>query len=96
MDLDFDEEKPLVIFQAGFAKFTTSLPLRDIKLSVLQGEKFLNFYSLDMNDPAKAHFQLQPGTYQAIYQKGPANYSSTQKVVTFTIISNEETEVILK
>jgi hypothetical protein len=96
VDLDFDEEKPLVIFPAGFAKFTTSLPLRDIKLSVQQGEKFFNFFSLDMNDPSKTHFQLQPGVYQAIYQKGPANYSTTQKVVTFTIMSNEETEVILK
>ena len=96
VDLDFDEEKPLIIYQPGFAKFTTDLKIPRIKLYVQQDDKFLNFYSLDMNDPNKNHFQLEPGTYQAYYDKVPSGYSSSQKVVNFTIMSNEETEVILK
>jgi hypothetical protein len=94
VDLDFDAETVITIPQPGFAKFTPNGNATSISLYQRLGDKFLNFYTIDINDPRTKHLNMQPGEYQVHYQKGP-KYGAEQ-VQQFIIKANQETEVILK
>jgi hypothetical protein len=95
VDLDFNETE-IEILQPGFAKFTSDGKAHDITLWRRLGDKFLQFYGLDIKDPMSQHLQIQPGEYQVHYQKGPGQKSAAEKVVPFLIKATQETEVILK
>jgi hypothetical protein len=95
VDIDFNEVE-LQILQPGFAKFVAEGSARSVKLYQRLGDKFLQFHVLDLNDPATQHLQIQPGEYQAHYQKGPGQASMAEKVVPFLIKSTQVTEVVIK
>lgn len=92
VDLDFNETV-IEIMQPGFAKFSGDPTARNITLWRRLGDKFTQFFLLDMNNPASQHLQIQPGEYQVHYQKGKL---PGEKVVQFLIKTKQETEVILK
>ena len=91
VDLDLDDETAIGILQPGFAKFTSDLKT-SVTLWCQDGDRFKPFHTLDLNDPASQHLQIQPGKYQAHYHKGPAG-SANDKVVSFIIKATEVTEV---
>jgi hypothetical protein len=94
LDLEF-EEKIITIAQPGFAKFTNNIGARTAGLFTRVGDKFLQFYTLDLNRPDAQHLQMQPGEYQVHYQKGPGG-AMTEKVKSFIVKSVQDTEVILE
>ena len=96
LNLDLDAEMVITIPQPGFAKFTAGPDTRVAALYMKDGDKFLPFYTLNLNDTASQHLQIQPGEYQAHYRKGPGRMTADEKVVMFLIKATEETEVILK
>jgi len=97
VDLDFDDVSVIRIAQPGFAKFTAADPkIRYITLYQRLGDKFLSFHTLDLNDPASGHLSMQPGEYQAHYQKGPGQSSASEQVVPFLVKATAETEVTIK
>lgn len=95
VDLDFNETE-IEILQPGFAKFTNPIAAHGATLWKRYGDKFMQFYSLDLNDPRNQHLQIQPGEYQIHYQKGPGQKAMSEKVMPFLIKATEETEVVLK
>jgi hypothetical protein len=97
VDLDFDDVSVIRIAQPGFAKFTASDPkTRYITLYQRLGDKFLSFHTLDLSDPASRHLSMQPGEYQAHYQKGPGQSAASEQVVPFLVKATAETEVMIK
>ena len=94
VDLDLDEVYKMEILQPGFVKFTSDAK-QVVTLWKTDGDKFVAFHQLDLNDPGNQHKQIQPGKYQVHYHKGPAGPSASEKVKVFIIKSNETTEVIL-
>ncbi len=96
-DLDFDLETPIFILQPGFIKFTNTLDIKTVGMFRQVGDKFLPFYTWDLNDPRSGHVVIQPGKYTIHYQKGPVKSVYVKEtVVEFSILSNRETEVIIK
>lgn len=96
VDIDFDETV-IQIPQPGFAKFVSSDgKVSSVMLYQRLGDKFMSFHTLNLNDPASKHLQIQPGEYQAHYQKGANNLHMTEQVVQFVIKSAQDTEVMLK
>jgi hypothetical protein len=95
VDIDFNEVE-IQILQPGFAKFNSDGKTRYVKLYQHLGDKFLQFHTLDLGDPASQHLQIQPGEYQAHYQKGPGQANMSEKVVPFLIKSAQVTEVEIK
>lgn len=97
VDLDLDDETVIAISQPGFARFSCETGATVASLYLRDGDKFLPFYSLNLQDPISQHLQIQPGEYQAHFHKGPGRSSAaTEKVVQFVIKATQETEVILK
>jgi hypothetical protein len=94
-DMDFDYETVISIPQPGFAKFTTDGSVRVVSLFQRLGDKFLAFYTLDLNDPRSQHLQIQPGEYQVHYQRGPVHSNATEQVKQFNIKPTETTEIML-
>lgn len=95
VDLDFTE-KVIGILPPGFAKFVGEQDMNSVTLYQRLGEKFMSFSTIKLADPVSQHLQIQPGEYQAHFHKGPGGSYASEKVVTFFIKSNEETEVLLK
>ena len=95
VDIDFNEVV-ISISQPGFAKFVAEGKTRSVALYQRLGDKFLQFHTLDLNDPNSQHLQIQPGEYQAHYQKGPGQASMAEKVVPFLIKATQTTEVLIK
>lgn|GEM_PF-295208 len=98
-NVDLDEIGPggIEIPQPGFAVFNVKSQATTVALYKELGDKFVSFYTLDLNDPKSKHLQIQPGKYQAHYQPmANVKFSTTEKVVPFSITSNKDTEVILK
>lgn len=95
LDLDFSE-KVITILQPGFAKFIGEEGMNSVTLYQRLAEKFMSFSTVKLTDPVSQHLQIQPGEYQAHFHKGPGGTYASEKVVTFFIKSNEETEVLLK
>ena len=85
----------ITIPQPGFVKFTSDGSAHLVSLFQRYGDKFLAFYTLDLNDPRSQHLQMQPGEYQAHYQKGPGQSSVTEQVKQFFVKPTQTTEVIL-
>lgn len=95
VDLDFNETE-IQIAQPGFAKFMATGAAKSVDLYQRLGDKFLKFYTLDLNDPRSQHLQIQPGEYQAHYLKYPGKPSSAEIVVNFLIKATQETEITIK
>lgn len=93
VDLDFDAETVITIPQPGFAKFTAQADVKTVSLYQRLGDKFLNFYSLNLSDPRSQHLPIQPGEYQVHYQRPGV---LKEEVVQFLIKSTQDTEVIIK
>ena len=96
VDVDFDDEKVLLIDQPGFAQFTSSTTSKKVSLYYLLGDRYVPFYNLDLSNPVSKHLQLQPNHYQAHYLKNPNIPSSSEVVVSFAIKATETTPVELK
>ena len=96
VDVDFDDEKVLLIDQPGFAQFTSGTASKKVSLYYLLGDRFVPFYNVDLSNPVSQHLQLQPNHYQAHYLKNPNVPSSPEVVVAFTIKATETTPVELK
>jgi hypothetical protein len=94
VDLDFDEAV-ITIQQPGFAKFTGDGKLQKVTLWKRLGDKFVPFYELKLSDPQSQHLRIQPGEYQAHYQRGPSPLTSLDKAKMFVVKPTQETEVIL-
>ncbi len=95
LDLDFGE-KVIRILQPGFASFVGDGTIKTVKLYQQLGDKFRQFTSISIDDPKATHLRLQPGEYQAHYNKGPGGPAASEKVVVFRVKATEETKVILK
>ncbi len=97
VDLDFDGETVITLPQPGFAKFVTDdTKLHSVRLFQHLGDKFVEFFKLDPTDPRSQHLRIQPGEYQAHFQKGPGGPAASEKVVMFHIKPTEETTIELK
>jgi hypothetical protein len=97
VDLDFDNETVITVDHPGFAKFVpTDAKTQSVTLYQRLGDKFLAFYTLDLNDPKAQHLSIQPNEYQAHFQKGPGGGYTNERVVVFRVKPNEETVVELK
>jgi len=96
VDVDFDDEKVLLIDQPGFAQFTSSTTSKKVSLYYLLGDRYVPFYNLDLSNPVSKHLQLQPNHYQAHYLKNPNIPSSSEVVVSFAIKATETTPVEIK
>lgn len=95
IDLD-DLTSRIDIPQPGFAKFTLEVPAtNNITLWRELGDKFLQFATISMTDPALKHLAMQPGKYQVHYNNGTSKYSSSEKVLVFQVKSTQETEIVL-
>lgn len=94
IDLDFNE-KVITLLQPGFVKFSAADGIPAVKLYQQLGDKYRQFHILPLSDPSAKHLQIQPGKYQAHYNKGPGGTYASEKVVEFVVKSNEETEVLL-
>ncbi len=96
VDLDFDDESVIKIAQPGFAKFNDEVKAGSVVLYQRLGDKFIAFYTLNLGDPRSKHLKMQPGEYQAHYQKGPGQSYGAEQVQLFLIKATQETEVTLK
>jgi hypothetical protein len=96
VDLDFDGETVITVDQPGFAKFTGDGKTQKVMLYRTYGDKFQGFFELNLNDPRSKHLQMQPGTYQVHYPKGPGGGISTDQVQVFRIKATQETEITIK
>ena len=96
VDLDLDDETVIGIPQPGFAKFTGDGRTKMASLYLKDGDKFLPFATVNLDDTGSQHLQIQPGEYQAHFHKGPGNSPLNVKVIPFKIEATKETEVILK
>ena len=95
VDIDFDETV-ITLPQPGFAKFTHDGKIRTVQLYQRFGDKFMNFYTLELDNPISKHLMIQPGEYQAHYQKGTSTLHATEQVVQFLVKPTLECEVIIK
>ncbi len=95
VELEFDIEKVITIQQPGFANFVTDGRVRSVNLWQHIGDKFLQFYTLNLNLPISKHLQIQPGEYQVHYQAGPGQTGASEKVKIFYIKPTEETIINL-
>ena len=95
MDLDAMTEGGIAIAQPGFAKFTSEVNTSSIALYKELGDKFVQFATLNLNDPRCQHLQIQPGRYQVHYNNGTSKFASSERVITFFIKSLQETEIKL-
>ena len=94
-DIDFDGEFVITIKQPGFVNFVSDGSAHVVSLFQRYGDKFLAFYTLDLNDPRSKNLRMQPGEYQAHYQKGPGQNSVMEQVKQFVVKPTQTTEVIL-
>ena len=94
-DIDFDGEFVITIKQPGFVNFVSDGSAHVVSLFQRYGDKFLAFYTLDLNDPRSHNLRMQPGEYQVHYQKGPGQSSVTEQVKPFLVKPTQTTEVIL-
>jgi hypothetical protein len=94
VDLDF-EETIITIPQPGFAKFVYDGNLNSVTIYKQEGDRFLSYKSIDLNDPSSKPLRIQPGEYQAHYHKGPGNASVSEKVVTFFVKATQTIDVEL-
>ncbi len=95
IDLESNSEGGIGIKEPGFVKFTNESKVTSASLNLQQGDRFAQFYTMNLSDPATKHLQIQPGRYQVVFNPGPSKFSPV-KVIEFLVKSNEETEVILK
>lgn len=97
IDLDAESAGGIAIEQPGFLKITPEVKTNSVTLWQQSGERFLSFYTLELNNPNSHsdHLQIQPGHYQVQYSNGTTNLSSSNRVISFEIKSNQETEVKL-
>jgi hypothetical protein len=86
----------IALKQPGFVKFTAEAKTNTVILHKLQGDRYVQFYTLNLSDPAAQHLQIQPGKYQAQYSNGTSKFSSSNRVIEFSVKALTETEVILK
>jgi hypothetical protein len=91
-DVEFDEAV-ISIPQPGFAKFVSDGKLQTAELFKQEGDKFLYFHTLDVNEAVKRPLRIQPGIYQIHYHKGPSKLPSADVVVSFLIKATEETTI---
>jgi hypothetical protein len=94
VDLDF-EETVISIPQPGFVKFVFDPKLALAVLYKQEGDRFLNFHTLNMKDVANQPLRMQPGAYQVHYHKGPGQSSASEKVVPFIVKANQTVTVEL-
>ena len=94
IDLDI-MDSGIGIPQPGFAKFVSDGKVRSVRLYQRLGDKFLQFYTLDLNDPRSQHLQIQPGEYQVHYPKGPGQPATSEYVKLFRIKATEVTQIDL-
>jgi hypothetical protein len=95
LDIDIDGEWVITIPQPGFAKFVSDGKVRSVDLFQHLGDKFVRFSTINLSDPRSQHLQIQPGKYQAHYQRGPGQSYATEQVKLFRIKPNEETQIDL-
>ncbi|NCX95223.1 MAG: hypothetical protein EBX41_02220 [Chitinophagia bacterium] len=95
LDLDAETAGSIGIPQPGFVKFVNDVNCSEVTLWYQHGDRYIGFYNLKMNDPASQHFQLQPGLYQVHYSDGNSKFTTSDKVLSFTVKSLKDTEVIL-
>ena len=81
--------------QPGFVKFVAETKTTSVGLYKQVGDKFLQFYTLNLSDPSSSHLQIQPGKYQAHYNNGETKFSISEKVISFDVKSLVETTVTL-
>ncbi len=96
IDLNSEMAEGITLLQPGFVKFTSEVPTTTIMLYRQVGDKFLTFDTRSLKDPVTQHLMIQPGKYQVQYNNGTSKFSSSDKIISFDIKSNEETEVVLK
>ncbi len=96
VDLEAEAAGGIGIAQPGFAKFTSEVNATSAVLCKQNGDRYVSFYTLTLSDPSAQHLQMQPGLYQVTYNNGASKFSTSDRVVQFTVKSNEETQVILK
>lgn len=96
IDLDISTAGGIAINQPGFVKFTPEGAANNVTLWLRRGERYLQFYKLNLNSPESQRLQLQPGLYQAHYNDGKTKFLSSEKVVEFSVKSLNDTEVFLK
>jgi len=94
VDLDVEGASVVYIDQPGFAKFTSE-EKSIVTLWMEDGDRFVPFHKLDLNDPRSQHLQIQPGKYQVHYRKGPGGPAQSEKVKAFSIFATRETEIVL-
>lgn len=96
IDLDMDAAGAITIPEPGFVTFVPEVNTTSVTLWKQSGERFINFKKLDITDPSNKKKMILPGKYQVQYSTGETNFSSSNRVITFEISSNKETQVILK
>ena len=94
IDLD-DLSAGIAIAQPGFVKFTSEVNTNSVDLFKELGDKFVQFATINLNDPKAQHLQIQPGKYQAHYNNGTSKFGSSVRVLPFQVQSTKETIVTL-
>lgn len=95
-DLTSNMEVRIGIPQPGSAKFVVTAKTSKLVLQKQEGTRFVPFFSLNLNELPGDKIAIQPGNYQAVYNNGQTKFSTSDRVVNFTVSSNKETEVLIK
>jgi hypothetical protein len=97
LETDFNEDTVISLLQPGWAKFKAEdLKMHFVTLYRNLNDRFVFFYTLDINDTESTHLRMQPGKYQVHYQLGSGKPLGDELVVPFEIVGTKETEVELK
>lgn len=96
-DIDFDNTTEIQMPEPGFLQVVNNAPLGNVGLFTQLGDRFVHFYDVRVTGNLEGQkVQLQPGTYEAHWVKGPATYPAKESIQRFTIKSNEVTDIELK
>ncbi len=97
LEIDFNEDTVISLLQPGWAKFKADdLKMHFVTLYRNIGDRYVFFYTLDINDSESAHLRMQPGKYQVHYQLGSGKPLGEELSTPFEIVGTKETEVELK
>jgi hypothetical protein len=93
IDLTSGFEGAIGIQQPGTVKFVVTARTKKVILQRQQGDKYMPFFSLNLDELPGNQIAMQPGKYQAVYNNGVTKFSASDRVVPFTVVSNKETDL---
>ncbi len=97
VELDFGEIRQIQIAEAGFLQINNTTRLGKVDLLQPLNDDYARFETLTINgNITDQKLTMQPGTYQATFARDPQTPALGSKTISFTVKSNETTQLFLE